>query len=180
MALHGITQLSCVTSHLALSHQSSCIASRFISARHITSHCSSAVARCNRELPACLFLAYLCSPTNSSTLILFQRPSTLVNSPLISDTSTLSYPTPTLPILPHPYPPYPRVLGLLRGLTASLDVSQSYLEVMTPYARKALWDRYAEQQLELSRKKDSMAHSTLTPSISKVGPSGVGDSSGRR
>jgi hypothetical protein len=71
--------------------------------------------------------------------------------------------------LPYPYP-CPRVLGLLRGLTASLDVSQSYLEVMTPYARKALWDRYAEQQLELSSKQDITAsHSTLTPSISKVG-----------
>ena len=173
MALHGITQLRCVTSHFALSHQSSCIASRFVSAHHITSHCSSAVARCNRELPACLFLAYLCSPTNSTTLILFQRPSTL-------STPLSFFQPPLLPTPPLPSLPYPRVLGLLRGLTASLDVSQSYLEVMTPYARKALWDRYAEQQLELSRKKDSTAHSTLTPSISKVGPSGVGDSSGRR
>ena len=39
-----------------------------------------------------------------------------------------------------------RVLGLLRGLTASLDVSQSYLEVMTPYARMALRDQYIEKQ----------------------------------
>ncbi len=30
------------------------------------------------------------------------------------------------------------VLGLLRGLTAALDVTQSYLDVMTPYARRAL------------------------------------------
>ena len=33
---------------------------------------------------------------------------------------------------------FERVLGLLRGLTASLDVSQSYLDVMTPYARFSL------------------------------------------
>ena len=31
---------------------------------------------------------------------------------------------------------FDRVLGLLRGLTAALDVSQSYLDVMTPYARQ--------------------------------------------
>ena len=35
---------------------------------------------------------------------------------------------------------FDRVLGLIRGLTASLDVSQSYLDVMTPFARKALRD----------------------------------------
>ena len=33
---------------------------------------------------------------------------------------------------------FDRVLGLLRGLTASLEVSVSYLEVMTPFAREAL------------------------------------------
>lgn len=33
---------------------------------------------------------------------------------------------------------FERVLNLLRGLTASLDVKQSYLEIMTPYARLAL------------------------------------------
>ena len=33
---------------------------------------------------------------------------------------------------------FDRVLGLLRGLTASLDVSTSYLKIMTPYARKTL------------------------------------------
>ena len=33
---------------------------------------------------------------------------------------------------------FDRVLGLLRGLTAALDVSHSYLDVMTPYARAAL------------------------------------------
>ena len=35
---------------------------------------------------------------------------------------------------------FDRVLGLLRGLTASLDVSTSYLKIMTPYARKTLRD----------------------------------------
>ena len=33
---------------------------------------------------------------------------------------------------------FERVLGLLRGLTASLDVNQSYLDIMTPYARHSL------------------------------------------
>jgi hypothetical protein len=41
------------------------------------------------------------------------------------------------------------VLGLLRGLTASLDVSQSYLEVMTPYARKALADKYIKHKADM-------------------------------
>lgn len=44
---------------------------------------------------------------------------------------------------------YHRVLGLLRGLTASLDVSQSYLEVMTPYARKALADKYIKHKADM-------------------------------
>ena len=38
---------------------------------------------------------------------------------------------------------FDRVLGLLRGLTASLDVSTSYLKIMTPYARKTLKDSSA-------------------------------------
>mmetsp|Transcript_39791 Transcript_39791/g.106135 ORF Transcript_39791/g.106135 Transcript_39791/m.106135 type:complete len:751 (+) Transcript_39791:75-2327(+) len=33
---------------------------------------------------------------------------------------------------------FDRVLGLLRGLTAALNVTQSYLDVMVPYARRAL------------------------------------------
>ena len=37
--------------------------------------------------------------------------------------------------------------GLLRGLTASLDVSQSYIEVMTPFARKSLRDFHAKRRL---------------------------------
>jgi len=37
---------------------------------------------------------------------------------------------------------FERVLGLLRGLTASLDVSQSYMDVMTPYARISLERHY--------------------------------------
>ena len=37
---------------------------------------------------------------------------------------------------------FDRVLGLLRGLTATLDVSVSYLAVMTPFARAALRDYY--------------------------------------
>lgn len=48
---------------------------------------------------------------------------------------------------------FDRVLGLLRGLTAALDVSQSYLEVMTPYARKALQDHH---HTEMSDKEDAM------------------------
>ena len=38
-------------------------------------------------------------------------------------------------------------IGLLRGLTASLDVSQSYIEVMTPFARKSLLDFDAKRRL---------------------------------
>ena len=60
-----------------------------------------------------------------------------------------------------------RVLGLLRGLTASLDVSQSYLEVMTPYARKALADKYVKLKAEM----DSVAEQgegSIAISITKV------------
>ena len=67
-----------------------------------------------------------------------------------------------------------RVLGLIRGLTASLDVSQSYLEVMTPYARKALRDLYQQQQqqqdgeFETVSVKESAASRSDIHSISKV------------
>lgn len=43
---------------------------------------------------------------------------------------------------------FERVLGLLRGLTASLDVSQSYLDVMTPFARLALSRYTAHESIE--------------------------------
>ena len=43
---------------------------------------------------------------------------------------------------------FERVLGLLRGLTASLEVSQSYFDVMTPYARLAL-SKYFEEKNSL-------------------------------
>jgi hypothetical protein len=39
-------------------------------------------------------------------------------------------------LLEQAMPPCMQVLGLLRGLTAALDVAQSYLDVMTPYARQ--------------------------------------------
>lgn len=42
---------------------------------------------------------------------------------------------------------FDRVLGLLRGLTASLDVSTSYLKIMTPYARKTLKDYESSKRI---------------------------------
>ena len=43
---------------------------------------------------------------------------------------------------------FDRVLGLLRGLTASLDVKQSYLDTMTPFARLALSRYNAHETLD--------------------------------
>ena len=57
--------------------------------------------------------------------------------------------------------------GLLRGLTASLDVSQSYIEVMTPFARKSLQDFHAKRSLN-QRLTSSMNSSFGTASSNSI------------
>lgn len=60
------------------------------------------------------------------------------------------------------------MLGLLRGLTASLDVSQSYLEVMTPYARKALADKYIKHKADMDSALTEKQGGGNVVSITKV------------
>ena len=65
---------------------------------------------------------------------------------------------------------FERVLGLLRGLTASLDVSQSYLTVMTPYARLSL----ANHPLATQPRADPLVgEDALGGSISSILRAGV-------
>jgi aarF domain-containing kinase len=53
------------------------------------------------------------------------------------------------------------VLGLLRGLTASLDVSQSYLDVMTPYARMSMKEYSVQLEKERSAQQELDAEHSL-------------------
>lgn len=65
---------------------------------------------------------------------------------------------------------FERVLGLLRGLTASLNVTQSYLTVMTPYARLSL----ANHPLASQPRADPVVGSdALGGSISSILRAGV-------
>ncbi len=62
---------------------------------------------------------------------------------------------------------FERVLGLLRGLTASLNVNQSYLEVMTPFARLALM-RYSHHKEQQQQQKLQGENSSSDPSSSSL------------
>lgn len=64
---------------------------------------------------------------------------------------------------------FERVLGLLRGLTASLDVSQSYFDVMTPYARLALAQHYERAHTSTSKITGSQELLAETAAENEVG-----------